>query len=73
MVIVRDSIAPIAIDAIEMVALFPGIPVFAKTVLDEEVFAVTIFLTEALGTDCVVVVPESVIVYVFVVGTVAIT
>ena len=50
MVIVRASIAPIAIDAIAMVALFPGIPVFAKTVLVEEVFAVTTFLIVAAAT-----------------------
>ena len=56
----------------EMTALFPGIPVFAKTVLVEEVFAVTVFLIVALFTDCVVGAPESVVVYVLVVGTVAI-
>ena len=56
----------------EMTALFPGIPVFAKTVLVEEVFAVIAFLIVALFTACVVGAPESVTVYVLVVGTVTI-
>ena len=46
--------APIAIDAISITALFPAIPVFAKTVLDEERFAVTTFLILALFTAEVV-------------------